>query len=81
MMVLLDDTAIVYNNTSTHASQRGFTINSKTDMRNNISAYNATGVVGPTSTNADYNLYWQNGTNTTDSLAEHDIASRPNVCK
>ncbi len=72
-----DDTAIVYNNTSTYATHRGYTINSKTDMRNNISAHNNTGVVGPTGTNSDYNLYWQNNTNTTDSLAEHDIVADP----
>ena len=72
-----NDSALVYNNSSTYASQRGYTINSKTDMRNNISAYNHTGVVGPTSTNSDYNLYWQNSTNSTDSLAEHDIIANP----
>ena len=72
-----DDTAIVQNNISLYAAERGYTINSKTDMRNNISAYNATGVVGPTSTNSDYNLYWQNITNTTDSIAQHDIVADP----
>jgi hypothetical protein len=72
-----DDTAIVENNISLNAGEIGYTINSKTDMRNNISAYNATGVVGPTSTNSDYNLYWQNGTNATDSLASHDIIANP----
>lgn len=72
-----DDTAIVQNNISLYASERGYTINSKTDMRNNISVYNATGVVGPTSTNSDYNLYWQNNTNTTGGLAEHDIIANP----
>ena len=71
------DTAIVYNNNSTYASERGYTINSKTDMRNNISTYNHTGVVGPTNTNSDYNLYWQNNTNTTGGLAEHDIIADP----
>jgi hypothetical protein len=72
-----DDTAIVYNNVSTYASERGFTINSKSDMRNNISAYNQTGVVGPTRTNSDFNLYWQNGTNSTDNLGEHDLVADP----
>ncbi len=72
-----DDTAIVHNNISLNATQRGFTINSKTDMRNNISAYNYTGVVGPTNTNSDYNLYRQNNTNTTVGLAEHDIVANP----
>lgn len=72
-----DDSATVYNNISSYASGRGYTLNSKTDMRNNISAYNAAGVVGPTSTNSDYNLYWQNNTNTTEGLSEHDIVADP----
>jgi len=71
------DTAIAENNISIFARERGFTINSKTDMRNNISVYNSVGVVGPTSTNSDYNLYWQNNTNTTSPLAEHDIVADP----
>ncbi len=71
------DTAIVENNISTYASQPGYTINSKTDMRNNISTSNSIGVVGPTRTNSDYNLYWQNNINTTDQLAEHDIIADP----
>jgi hypothetical protein len=71
------DTAIVYNNISAYAGEIGYTISSKTDMRNNISAYNATAVEGPTSTNSDYNLYWQNGSNATDSLASHDIVANP----
>jgi hypothetical protein len=71
------DTAIVENNTSSYASERGYTINSKTNMGNNISAYNEIGVVGPTSTNSDYNLYWKNNSNTSDQLAEHDIVADP----
>ena len=71
------DTAIVENNISSYASERGYTINSNTNMRNNISAYNEVGIVGPTSTNSDYNLYWLNNTNTTDQLAEHDIVADP----
>ncbi len=75
------DTAIVENNISSYAGERGYTINSKTGMRNNISIYNNIGVVGPTSTNSDYNLYWQNNTNTTDQLAEHDIVVDPMFVK
>lgn len=71
------DTAIVHNNISSSANQRGITINSKTDMRNNISAYNQTGVVGPTITNSDYNLYWQNNTHTTGGFAPNDIVADP----
>jgi hypothetical protein len=74
---LATDTAIVQNNISLYATERGYTINSKTVMRNNISAYNATAVEGPTSTNSDYNLYWQNSNNSTDSLAQHDIVANP----
>jgi len=72
------DTAIVHNNVSSYANQRGFTIGSKTDMRNNISAYNQVGAVGPTDTNSDYNLYWQNNTHTgVEGFAEHDIVADP----
>jgi hypothetical protein len=71
------DTTIVENNISAYASERGYTINSKTIMRNNISAYNVFGVVGPTGTNSDYNLYWQNSTHTTEGIAEHDIIADP----
>jgi hypothetical protein len=74
---IANDTAIIQNNISLYASERGYTINSKTNMRNNISAYNQTGVVGPTNTNSDYNLYWQNATNTTGGLAQHDIVANP----
>ncbi|MFC2103017.1 hypothetical protein ACFLSS_01165 [Bacteroidota bacterium] len=71
------DTAIVHNNISAYANERGFTIGSHTDMRNNISIHNNVGVVGPTETNSDYNLYWDNNANTTDGLAEHDIVADP----
>jgi hypothetical protein len=72
-----NDTAIVQNNVSSYANSRGYKIKFGTDMQNNISVYNQEGVSGPTSTNSDYNLYWQNGTNTTDSLAQHDIVANP----
>jgi hypothetical protein len=71
------DTAIVHNNISSFSSQRGFTINFKTDMRNNIVSNNGTGVVGPTNTNSDYNLYWGNNINTTGGLASNDIVADP----
>jgi hypothetical protein len=71
------DTAIVYNNISSYGSQRGITINSKTDMRNNIVINNTTGVVGPTNTNSDYNLYWQNNSHTASGLALNDIVADP----
>jgi hypothetical protein len=68
------DTAIVQNNVSTHANERGYIIGVHTDMRNNISAYNQVGVIGPTDTNSDYNLYWQNNINTgVEGFADHDI--------
>jgi len=72
------DSAIIHNNVSSYANQRGFIIGSKTDMRNNISSYNNVGVVGPTDTNSDYNLYWQNNTHTgVEGFAEHDIVADP----
>jgi hypothetical protein len=72
-----EDTAIVHNNISLYASQRGFSINSKSDLRNNISAYNEIGTFGPTTTNSDYNLYWQNTTNTNNGLSANDIIADP----
>jgi hypothetical protein len=72
-----EDTAIVHNNISSYGDQRGLTINSKTDLRNNILINNATGVVGPTTTNSDYNLYWRNNTHTTGGLALNDIVADP----
>jgi hypothetical protein len=71
------DTAIVHNNISSYGSERGFTINTKTDMRNNIVINNETGVVGPSNTNSDYNLYWQNNTHTTGGFAVNDIIADP----
>lgn len=71
------DTCIVYNNISLNNFVRGFAIISNTDMRNNISAYNETGTVGPTPLVSDYNLYWQNKTHTTEGIAEHDIIADP----
>jgi hypothetical protein len=72
------DTAIVHNNISSYSNQRGFTIGMSTDMHNNIVAYNNVGTVGPTDTNSDYNLYWQNNTHTgVEGLAEHDIVADP----
>jgi hypothetical protein len=72
-----EDTAIVHNNISSFSNQRGLTINSKTDMRNNIITNNATGVVGPTNNNSDYNIYWQNNTHTTGGFAPNDIVADP----
>ena len=72
-----EDTAIVHNNISSYASQEGLTINSKSDLRNNIIEHNEVGVVGPTTTNSNYNLYWENNINTTEGLAEHDIIADP----
>ncbi len=43
-------------------------------IKNNIIAYSRTGVSGGIE---DYNLYWQNNTNTTGGLAEHDIIANP----
>ena len=71
------DSAKVYNNVSSYSNQTGFTITPKIDMRNNIAIHNEVGVVGPSTTNSDYNLYWQNNTHTTEGLAEHDIIANP----
>jgi hypothetical protein len=76
------ETAIVHNNVSTYANDRGIVIGSTTDMRNTISAYNQVGVIGPTDTNSDYNLYWQNTTHTgVEGFAEHDIVADPMFVK
>jgi hypothetical protein len=76
------DTAIVNNNISSYSNDRGYTIGSTTNMRNNISAYNQVGVVGPTDTNSDYNLYWQNTTHAgVEGFAEHDIVADPMFVK
>ena len=74
---LSSDTAIVHNNISVNGIERGITINALTDLRNNIIAKNEIGLVYPTVTSSDYNLYWQNNTNTTDQLAQHDIVADP----
>jgi len=75
------DTAIVQNNISSYGNERAYTINSKTDMRNNISIHSEEGVVGSTSTISDYNLYWKNNTNSNIPLAEHNIVADPMFVK
>jgi hypothetical protein len=70
------DTAIIVNNIS-YGNGTGFFVRSTTYFRNNISVYNQIGVDGSTNTNSDFNLYWQNGINTTGGLAEHDIVANP----
>jgi len=74
---LSSDTAIVHNNISVNGIARGITINALTGMRSNIIAKNEIGLVYPTVTSSDYNLYWQNNANTTDQLAQHDIVADP----
>jgi parallel beta-helix repeat protein len=71
------DTALIINNISSYATSRGYRIDSKTDLRNNIAIHNVVGVEGPTNTNSDYNLYWNSNTHTTGGLAEHDIVADP----
>jgi len=73
-----EDTAIVHNNISTYAANWGIRINSQSDLRNNIVANNEVGTVGPTDTNSDYNLYWNNSNDTgVEGFAEHDIVADP----
>jgi hypothetical protein len=60
-----EDTATVLNNITIYTdtilnNRTGIFYNSKTDLRNNIIAYNKIGTDGPSGTNSDYNLYWQN---------------------
>jgi len=71
------DTAIAQNNISLYGKERGYTINALTGMRNNISANNEIGLVYPSVSSADYNLFWNNSTHTTGELAEHDIVADP----
>lgn len=74
---LTTDTAFVQNNVSSYAKNQGYEISLKTNAKNNISAYNETGTVGPTPLVSDYNLYWQNNTHTTEGIAEQDIIADP----
>jgi hypothetical protein len=78
----LADSAIIYNNESVYTdtsnyNRTGIWVDQNSYLRNNIIAHNIRGVYGTPNNYSDYNLYWQNGTNATDSLALHDIVANP----
>ena len=75
------DTAIVLDNIAVNDKERGITINSKSYIRNNISAHNNLGLGYPSIAHSDYNLYWGNNTNVSGELAEHDIVANPMFIK
>jgi len=71
------DSTIIQNNivtTQTNSDLASIYCGTASRSNNNIITNNKVGISGGTN---DYNLYWQNGTNTTGGLAQHDIVADP----